>query len=169
MKILNNKIYGSFTVLPNIKKDKRGYFTRIICLKEFKKKFDNFKIVQSNSSFSHKKGTMRGIHYQKKPFEEAKLIQCISGSIFDVIIDLRKNSPTYLKWESFVISKKNKNLLYIPKGCAHGFLTTAKNTGVIYYVDNFYNPIYEKVIKYNDTKFKIKWPIPIKNVSKKDS
>ena len=93
-------------------KDVRGYFTRIFCSKEIKKKF---KIVQSNSSFSKKKGTMRGLHYQTKPFEEAKLIHCVSGSIYDVIIDLRKKSPTYLKWESFEISSKNKNLLSFQK------------------------------------------------------
>ncbi len=166
MKIYKNKIKGSFTIYPDVIKDVRGYFTRIFCSKEIKKKF---KIVQSNSSFSKKKGTMRGLHYQTKPFEEAKLVHCVSGSIYDVIIDLRKKSPTYLKWESFEISSKNKNLLFIPKGCAHGFLTTANNTCVIYHIDNFYNPKYEKVIKYNDKKFNIKWPIPIKTVSKKDA
>ena len=166
MKIYKNKIKGSFTIYPDVIKDARGYFTRIFCSKEIKKKF---KIVQSNSSFSKKKGTMRGLHYQTKPFEEAKLVHCVSGSIYDVIIDLRKKSPTYLKWESFEISSKNKNLLFIPKGCAHGFLTTANNTCVIYHIDNFYNSKYEKVIKYNDKKFKIKWPIPIKTVSKKDA
>ena len=135
MKIYKNKIKGSFTIYPDVIKDARGYFTRIFCSKEIKKKF---KIVQSNSSFSKKKGTMRGLHYQTKPFEEAKLVHCVSGSIYDVIIDLRKKSPTYLKWESFEISSKNKNLLFIPKGCAHGFLTTANNTCVIYHIDNFY-------------------------------
>ena len=106
---------------------------------------------------------------QIKPFDESKLIHCISGSIFDVIIDLRKNSPTYLKWESFSLSSKNKKLLFIPKGCAHGFLTTADNTGVVYYVDNFYSPRHEKVIKYNDERFNIQWPISIRKVSKKDA
>ena len=109
------------------------------------------------------------MHYQTKPFDESKLIHCYSGSIFDVIIDLRKNSSTYLKWESFLLTAKNKKLLFIPKGCAHGYLTTSDNTGVIYYVDNFYNPSYENVIKYNDKRFNIKWPIAIKRISKKDA
>jgi len=169
MKILKNKIKGSFTIIPNIVKDNRGFFVRLMCSKVLKKYIKQFKIVQSNSSFSIKKGTIRGLHYQVKPFEEAKLIHCIAGSIYDVIIDLRKKSPTYLKWESFVLSKKNKRLLFIPRGCAHGFLTTADNTAVIYYVNNFYNPKYEKVIKYNDKKFNIKWPISIKRASKKDT
>jgi dTDP-4-dehydrorhamnose 3,5-epimerase len=169
MKILKNKIKGSFTIIPNIVKDNRGFFARLMCSKVLKKHIKQFKIVQCNSSFSVKKGTIRGLHYQTKPFEEAKLIHCIAGSIYDVIIDLRKKSPTYLKWESFVLSKKNKRLLFIPRGCAHGFLTTADNTAVIYYVNNFYNPKYEKVIKYNDKKFNIKWPISIKRASKKDT
>ena len=169
MKILKNKIKGSFTIIPNIVKDNRGFFVRLMCSKVLKKHIKQFKIVQSNSSFSVKKGTIRGLHYQVKPFEEAKLIHCIAGSIYDVIIDLRKKSPTYLKWEPFVLSKKNKRLLFIPRGCAHGFLTTADNTAVIYYVNNFYNPKYEKVIKYNDKKFNIKWPISIKRASKKDT
>ena len=169
MKILKNKIKGSYTIIPNVIKDKRGYFARIFCSNETKKYLKKFTIVQNNSSFSKKKGTLRGLHYQIKPFDESKLIHCISGSIFDVIIDLRKNSPTYLKWESFSLSSKNKKLLFIPKGCAHGFLTTADNTGVVYYVDNFYSPRHEKVIKYNDERFNIQWPISIRKVSKKDA
>ena len=169
MKISKNKIKGSFTIIPDIIKDKRGFFTRIFCVNETKETLKKFKIVQSNSSFSKHKGTLRGLHYQTKPFEEAKLIHCVEGSIFDVIVDLRKKSPTYLKWESFLLSSKNKKLIYVPKGCAHGFLTTSKNTSVVYYVDNFYKPSYEKIINYKDKRFNIKWPIPIKNVSKKDT
>ena len=169
MKILKNKIKGSFTIMPNIIRDNRGYFARIFCSNETKKTFKKFTIVQNNRTFSKKKGTLRGLHYQTKPFDESKLIHCYSGSIFDVIIDLRKNSSTYLKWESFLLTAKNNKLLFIPKGCAHGYLTTSDNTGVIYYVDNFYNPNYEKVIKYNDKRFNIKWPIAIKRISKKDA
>ena len=169
MKIYKNKIKGSFTIVPTVVKDNRGFFTRIMCSKELKKNIKKFKFVQSNHSFSKNKGTLRGLHYQVKSFAEAKLIHCIAGSIYDVIIDLRKKSSTYLKWESFLLTKKNKKLLYVPKGCAHGFLTLTNNTAVIYYVDNFYNPNYEKVIKNIDKKFKIKWPIAIKSVSKKDA
>ena len=169
MKIIKNKINNSITIIPSASKDERGFFSRIICHKELKPFIKTLKFVQTNYSFSKKQGTLRGLHYQIKPFEEAKLVHCISGSIFDVVIDLRKNSSTYLSYESHFLSKRNKKLVYIPRGCAHGFLTMSNNTIIIYHVDNYHNQKYEKIIKYYNKKFKIKWPIPIKEVSKKDS
>ena len=160
--IVRSKIKGVKIIINKCFFDNRGYFKELLKEKDLNKKFPF--VVMSYS----KKNVIRGMHLQTKN-SQGKFVSVLKGKIFDVIIDLRKKSPTYLKWESFEISSKNKNLLFIPKGCAHGFLTTANNTCVIYHIDNFYNPKYEKVIKYNDKKFNIKWPIPIKTVSKKDA
>ena len=115
-----------------------------------------------------KRGTLRGFHYQKKPHQEAKTISCLKGSFFDVIIDLRKNSPTYKKWQSFVITEKNRFSLHIPKGCANAFLTLENNTLIHYYCSNSYNPKFESGVLFNDPALKIKWPFKPIHISEKD-
>ena len=114
------------------------------------------------------KGTIRGLHFQKKPFEEEKLVTCIKGAIFDVVIDLRKKSKTYGKIFTVNLNSKNYNSLLIPKGCAHGFQTLENDTNVLYSINGKYNKKAESGIRWNDTYFKIKWPLPISKINRKD-
>lgn len=150
-------------------KDERGSFARIYCKNEFNKINVNFEIVQANISHNHRKGVVRGMHYQSHPYEEAKLVRCITGSIFDVAVDMRKESKTYLKWFGIELSSKNKKALFIPKGFAHGYQTLLDDTEVMYFVDNQYSPLNELGVRYDEEKIGIKWPEEIKEISIKDS
>lgn len=168
MKFLKQKIKGVFLIKPEPFKDKRGMFRRHFCKKELKKFDIDTSVQQANISENPKKGTLRGFHYQKKPHQEAKTISCLKGSFFDVIIDLRKNSSTYKKWQSFVITEKNRFSLHIPKGCANAFLTLENNTLIHYYCSNSYNPKFESGVLFNDPALKIKWPFKPIHISEKD-
>ena len=168
MKFLKQKLKGVFVIKPEPFKDKRGMFRRHFCKKELKKIGIETGVQQANISENPKKGTLRGFHYQKKPHQEAKTISCLKGSFFDVIIDLRKNSPTYKKWQSFVITEKNRFSLHIPKGCANAFLTLENNTLIHYYCSNSYNPKFESGVLFNDPALKIKWPFKPIHISEKD-
>lgn len=155
----HTKIKGVYIIDPEPRTDERGYFERIYCMDELKKQGIKFKIVQINHVMSLKKGTIRGLHMQKPPKSEDKLIQCIRGSIFDVVIDLRKKSPTYGKWVSVVLSEKNKKMLFIPKGFMHGYQVLENNSSVQYPVSEFYSPTTVMGIKWDDPYFNIAWPI----------
>ena len=168
MNFKKNTIKDSFVINLNHLKDERGFFARLFCSKILKKNLGGFDIAQINNSFSKKKGTLRGMHFQKGKFAEAKIVRCIKGSIQDVIIDIRKKSPTYKNIFSINLSEKNRTMLYVPRGVAHGFLTLQKNCEVIYLVDNFYKPKYESGLRYNDKEFKIQWKLPVKHLSDKD-
>ena len=147
-------------------KDFRGNFSRLFCADIFSKKIK--KICQINKSFSKKKYTLRGMHFQLSPFAEYKIVICISGKVYDVAIDLRKNSKTFGKWHSEILSKKNNKVFFIPKGFAHGFMTLEKNSELIYFVSQFYNWKKERGVMYNDPFFKINWPAKPSNISSKD-
>jgi dTDP-4-dehydrorhamnose 3,5-epimerase len=147
-------------------KDFRGFFSRLYCAQNFKKRFS--KIVQINFSFSKDKFTLRGLHFQNHPNSEDKVVKCIKGKIFDVAVDLRKNSNTYGKWVSVVLSEKNNKMFLIPKGFAHGFMTLENNCEIMYFVSNYYKKKKESGIRYNDSFFNIKWPANPKKISKKD-
>ena len=167
MIFIKTEIDGVFALKPEPNRDKRGYFQRLYDASEFKKKKIKFNFVQVNQSMSRNAGTIRGIHMQKSPKSEDKLVQCIKGSIFDVIIDLREDSKTYGKWIGEVL-EANKKMIFIPKGCAHGFQTLTKNAIVLYQASEYYLPDYEIGIRWNDPYFNIKWPIKKVIVSKKD-
>jgi dTDP-4-dehydrorhamnose 3,5-epimerase len=149
-------------------KDERGFFARIFCEQEFKKYGINFRVAQCNVSFNKKKGTLRGMHYQAPPYTEAKLVRCTKGAIYDVVIDLRSDSPTFKRWIAVELNEKNRCMLYIPKGFAHGFQTLVDNTEVFYMMSEFYHPEYARGVRWNDPAFGIKWPIEVTAVSKKD-
>lgn len=168
MKIIKQKIEGVFLIKPEPFKDKRGLFRRHFCAGELKKHAISVSVEQANVSENPKKGTLRGFHFQYKPHQEAKTISCFKGSFYDVIIDLRKKSPTYKKWQSFIINEKNRCSLHIPKGCANAFLTLADNTAIHYYCSNSYNPKFESGILFNDPAFKVKWPFKPLYISEKD-
>jgi dTDP-4-dehydrorhamnose 3,5-epimerase len=160
---------NAFTIDLDRKEDNRGFFARSWDVKNFEENGLNPKIVQCNISYTKKKGTIRGMHFQKSPYEEAKLIRCTKGKIFDVIIDLRKNSKTYKKWESFKLSSTNFKMLYVPEGFAHGFQSLKNDTEILYQVSQFYSPEAESGIRWNDPHFDIRWPIEISEISDKDN
>lgn len=139
--------------------DARGFFSRFFCEKEFAERNLNLSIKQSNLSYNKRKGTLRGMHYQASPYEEVKLVTCIKGAMFDVIIDLRPDSPTYCKWFSVEMDARNYTSLYVPKGFAHGFQTLEDDTVILYQMSEFYHPEYARGIRWNDSLFGIKWPI----------
>ena len=151
--------------------DKRGNFTRIFDDKIFESHNLNMKWVQENHSFSLKKNTVRGLHFQFPPHSETKLIRCIKGEIYDVFLDLRKDSSTFGKWESIILSQNNNKMILIPRGFAHGFCTLTDNCEVLYKVDNYYNPHKESGIRWNDPDLNINFPITVDEpiISPKDS
>lgn len=149
--------------------DSRGFFARAWCKEEFKKNNLNSALEQCNFAFNHKKGTLRGMHYQAKPFDEAKLVRCIKGSIFDVVIDIRPNSETYKKYQAFNLTETNHKALYIPEGCAHGYQTLEDNSEVFYQMSRSYVPEYAKGFRWNDPTFNINWPIKTPIILERDS
>ena len=154
-------------VIPKYYSDERGYFLESFKESEFSANKINAKFVQDNVSFSTK-GVLRGLHYQQKPKEQAKLISVISGEIFDVAVDIRKDSTTYGKWVSQILSEKNHKMLYIPEGFAHGFCTLSDTANVFYKVTNEYSPENERGIIWNDPNVSISWPIENLIISEKD-
>ena len=148
--------------------DKRGFFFKIFNYQDFKKTNFKHSIKQVNISNNIKKGTVRGLHYQVNKFKEQKIITCLQGSIFDVLIDTRKSSSSYLKYFSVILSEKNQKILIIPPGFAHGYQTLEKNTKVLYLHSNLYSKKNERTINVLDKKININWPIKIKQISNKD-
>ena len=163
------RLKGAFIIDIEPIEDDRGFFARSWCRNEFEKHGLNPDLVQCNISFNKKKGTLRGMHYQTAPHEESKLVRCTRGSLFDVIIDLRENSGTYKKWFGIELSAENRRMIYIPDGFAHGFQTLEDNTEVFYQMTEFYYPECTGGVRWNDPLFAIKWPLPIKIISRKDS
>lgn len=164
MKFKETKLKGLYIIEPEIHFDDRGYFARIFCKQELSKTGIDFNIVQANRSLNKKQGTIRGMHFQKPPKAENKIIQCIKGKIYDVAIDLRQDSPTYGEWVAEELSEENKKMFLIPKGFAHGFQTLTDNCEILYFMSEFYSPQYESGVRWNDPFFNIKDPV----VSEKD-
>lgn len=153
---------------PELRIDERGFFTRVFCKGELSKEGLPFNIVQANMSFTKKRGTIRGMHFQKHPKAEIKIVQCIKGAVYDVAIDLRKGSSTYGKWVGQELTEDNKKMFLIPKGFAHGFQSLKDNSKILYFVSEFYSPKYESGVRWNDPFFNIKWPIKNPIFSEKD-
>jgi dTDP-4-dehydrorhamnose 3,5-epimerase len=162
------KINGVYIIEPELLTDERGFFARSYCKEDFQKHGLETDIVQCNISYNKKKGTLRGMHYQVPPFEEAKIVSCTKGSIFDVVVDLRKDSPTYRFWHAEKLSADSYRMLYIPKGCAHGFQTLEDNCIVYYQMGECYHPECSWGIRWNDPSIGIVWPIPAGIISAKD-
>lgn len=168
MKFINTPLSGSYLIDLEIKSDERGFFARYFCEKEFNKNGLNTKWVQINNSLSNEKGTLRGLHFQNEPKSEVKLVRCIQGAIWDVIVDVRKKSNTFGKWFGAEITSKNRTMMYVPEGFAHGFITLEPNTEIIYLVSEFYSLEDENTILWNDQSIDINWPINPKIISNKD-
>ncbi|WP_394752415.1 dTDP-4-dehydrorhamnose 3,5-epimerase [Crenothrix sp.] len=162
------KLKGSYLIDIERLPDERGFFARSWCQNEFLAQGLISELVQCSVSFNAKKGTLRGMHYQIKPHEEAKLVRCTMGSIYDVIVDMRQNSLTFGQHVGAVLSANNRKMLYVPEGFAHGFLTLEDNTEVFYQMSEFYAPEYSKGFRWNDSLFNINWPADLNVISERD-
>ena len=168
MTFQETKLSGVFEIHLEPAHDSRGFFARSWCQKEFENRGLDPRVVQCNVSFNQRKGTLRGMHYQASPNAEAKLVRCTSGSVYDVVIDLRPQSPTFKQWIAAVLSSVQRNMIYVPKGCAHGFLTLEDNTEVFYQMSEFYSPESVGGVRWDDPAFQIVWPAKAEVISERD-
>ncbi len=159
---------GAFLVEPEPLADTRGFFARTFCREEFAARGLDPELAQCSISFNKRTGTLRGMHYQKPPHEEAKLVRCTAGAIHDVILDLRRDSPAYLRWTGVDLSAENRSALYIPRGLAHGFLTLADDSEVLYQISRFFEPGSAAGVRWNDPAFGIDWPAGVNVISDRD-
>jgi dTDP-4-dehydrorhamnose 3,5-epimerase len=159
---------GAYIIEPQRIDDERGFFARTWCEGEFRDHGLDGRIVQCNISFNKKKGTLRGMHYQVNPHAETKLIRCTRGAIFDVIVDLRRESPTYMRHVVVVLTHESHKMLYVPKGFAHGFQTLEDDTEVFYQMSEFYYPASSRGFRWDDPAFRIGWPEATRTISMKD-
>ena len=159
---------GAFVVDLERRGDDRGFFARAFCENEFAARGLGGHFVQVNNSLSVLKGTLRGMHYQLAPKAETKLVRCIRGAMFDVILDLRNGSSTFGQSFGVELSAENRRMMYVPKGFAHGFITLEANTEAFYFVDEFYSPAFERCIRWDDRAFSIEWPLKPSVLSDKD-
>lgn len=169
MRFTETKLKGAFVLDLELREDSRGFFARSFCQKEFEAHGLKPIVAQCNLSFNHKKGTMRGMHYQIPPAAETKLVRCTRGAVYDVIVDLRPESPTYLQHIGVELTADNRRQLYVPEMFAHGYLTLTEHAEVAYQVGEFYTPGYERGIRFDDPALKIEWPVPIEVISDKDA
>jgi dTDP-4-dehydrorhamnose 3,5-epimerase len=168
LKFLPTPLAGAYLIELEQLDDERGFFARSFCQNEFKAHGLDPVVAQCNVSFNRKRGTLRGLHYQAEPHAEAKLVRCTRGAIWDVIVDLRKGSPTARKWHAVELTAENRRALYIPVGLAHGFQTLADDTEVLYQMSESYHPESARGVRWNDPAFGIAWPLADPVLSKKD-
>jgi len=162
------RLRGVFEINPEPKADERGFFARTWCQKEFEAQGLRSSLVQCSVSFNRRKGTLRGMHYQAQPYAEAKLVRCTRGALYDVALDLRPESPTYKEWIAIVLTADKRNMIYVPEGCAHGFLTLADETEVFYQMSAFYNAEAARGARWDDPAFQITWPESVEVISERD-
>jgi dTDP-4-dehydrorhamnose 3,5-epimerase len=161
------KLPGVFEIQVEAKHDERGFFARTWCRKEFEAQGLNPALAQCSVSFNTRKGTLRGMHYQTTP-AEAKLVRCTRGEIYDVVLDLRPRSPGFKQWVASVLTAEKRNMLYVPEGCAHGFLTLKHESEVFYQISEFYNAESSHGVRWDDRAFQISWPEKVKVISERD-
>jgi len=168
LRFTSTPICDAFVIDSILRKDDRGHFLRAWCIKEFTDAGINFVPVQANIGFSRLKGTIRGMHFQSSPALEAKLVRCTRGSLFDVVVDLRENSPTRHKWYGIELRSDNYQMLYIPEGCAHGYQTLEDNTDLYYMTSQYFAPNAAKGVRFDDPAFGVVWPLPPTAMSEQD-
>jgi dTDP-4-dehydrorhamnose 3,5-epimerase len=168
MKFHETKILGMFEIHVEPKSDDRGFFARVWCQKEFENRGLNPQLVQSSTSFNTQKGTLRGMHYQAAPFPETKVVRCTQGAIYDVVLDLRPQSATFKDWVAVVLTADMRNMVYVPAGCAHGFLTLNDATEVLYQMSEFFHPESSRGVRWDDPAFRIAWPEKVEVISERD-
>ncbi len=169
MEIINTEINDVKLIKPDVFGDNRGWFYESYSYEKLRALGIDTVFVQDNRSYSQQKGTLRGIHFQKEPYAQTKLISCTRGKILDIAVDLRKGSPTYLKWVSAELTEENKYMLYIPKGFGHGFVTLTDDVEVLYKVDGYYNKESDRSIRFDDKEIGVDWGISEPVLSQKDS
>jgi dTDP-4-dehydrorhamnose 3,5-epimerase len=168
MKVFDTPLSGLKIIEPDKFADNRGYFLKSFEKKAFSEQGIDFEIVQVNHSFNQLRGTIRGMHFQVEPFAQDKIVFCVKGKVFDVVIDLRKDSTSYGKWFGLELSEENK-ILYVPKGFAHGFQTLVDNTEFVYFISQVYSNEHESGVKWNDPVFGIDWPLEPTVIADKDN
>jgi dTDP-4-dehydrorhamnose 3,5-epimerase len=168
MRFVETKLAGAYVVEPQPHQDSRGLFARTYCAREFREQGLVDAFVQCNTSWNAREGTVRGLHYQLPPSSEVKLVRCTAGALWDVIVDLRPDSPTYLQYVAAELTANNRLALYIPAMFAHGFLTLVEGTEAFYQMSEFYAPKLARGIRYDDPKLGIEWPLPATSISDQD-
>lgn len=168
MRFTETSLKGAYLVEIERRADSRGFFARAWCRREFELQGLNPNLAQANIAFSHTRGTLRGMHHQVPPYQEAKLVRCTMGAIYDVIVDLRRDSPTYMQWFGVELTARNGRMLYVPEGFAHGYQTLADDTEVFYQTSHFYAPECARGVRYDDPAFRISWPMAIRVISDAD-
>jgi dTDP-4-dehydrorhamnose 3,5-epimerase len=168
MRFTETPLAGAHLVEVDQRGDARGFFGRAWCKKEFEAHGLIGEIAQANIGFSLTRGTLRGLHYQVPPYEEVKLVRCTIGTIYDVIVDLRRDSPTYRRWFGIELTAQDRRMLYVPRGCAHGYQTLADDCEVFYLTSQFYAPQYARGVRYDDPAFGIVWPTVVGAISDAD-
>jgi len=162
------RLPGVFEIQVEPHVDERGFFARTWCQQEFEARGLSPKLVQSSISMNTRKGTLRGLHFQANPFEEAKLVRCTRGAVYDVVVDLRPASPRFCDWFAAVLTAASHKALYIPEGCAHGFMTLEDDSEVLYQISEFYHPESARGVRWNDPTFGIRWPEKVEVISERD-
>jgi dTDP-4-dehydrorhamnose 3,5-epimerase len=168
MTFYETKLRGVFEIQIDANCDERGFFARTWCRNEFEACGLNSRLVQCSISFSIRKRTLRGMHYQLPPSAETKLVRCTQGAIYDVVVDLRPDSPSFTQWVAATLTATNRKMIYVPEGCAHGFLTLEDESEVFYQIGEFYNPDSARGVRWNDPKFQIAWPEKVDVISERD-
>ena len=151
---------GAYAIEPELAGDERGFFARVWCAEEFVARGLRTDFAQSSISYNRRRGTLRGIHYQAPPHGETKLVRCIRGAVFDCVVDLRPDSPTFRQWYGCELTAENRHALYVPEGVAHGFQTLADDTELLYEITASYSPLHAQGIRWNDAQLSIRWPYP---------
>lgn len=169
MTFMESPLKGAYIIEPEPFIDNRGMFARVFCKDELRKINHHKEIVQINHSITRKKGAVRGMHYQSPPNAEIKMVKAIKGSVYDVIIDIREGSLTFLKWFGEILSQENMKMMYVPEGFAHGFQTLEDDCELLYFHTEFYNKPTEGAVRYNDPLINIKWPLELTEISEKDN
>ena len=162
-------LHGAYQIDQEIHKDDRGFFARLFCQQELSAYGLDVNIVQVNNSQSVEKGTLRGLHFQRPPKTENKIVRCLRGAIWDVIVDLRKDSPTVGQWTALELSESNRRMMYVPEGFAHGFLSLKDDSELMYFVTEFYAPDQEGTVRWDDPVIGIEWPAEPVVISDKDA
>lgn len=168
MKFDATSLPGVFTIGINPIQDERGFFARAWCRNEFEAYGLESNLMQADISYNLRKGTLRGMHYQVAPFAETKLVRCTRGAVYDVVLDLRPQSPTFKKWIAMQLTAENRKMIYIPKGCAHGFLTLEPDTEVFYQLSEVYSAESARGVRWDDPAFGIGWPEKVQVISERD-
>lgn len=168
MKFIPTPLAGAYTIELEKRGDERGFFARAFCINEYEAHGLDHHVVQINNSLSRIKGTLRGMHYQLSPKQETKVVRCIRGSLYDVILDLRPDSTSFGKWFAATLTAENRLMMYVPKGFAHGFLTLEPDTEALYLASEFYAPVQERGVRWDDPRFGINWPDAPVVISDKD-